>query len=387
MNTQIYEEASDWVVRHRTDGMDAQARRRFDDWLRQSPQHVSAYLEISSIWEGVPQIDGSLNLSADQLIARSRASGNVVPLRASGELDAFLAPPTAPAASRARFFYSLAATLLVVLGMAGWFYQQRGVYSTGVGEQRSVTLMDGSVIELNARSRVKVRYDDRERAVELLQGQALFRVARNPAKPFIVASGGTYVRAVGTQFDVYKKSIGTVVTVVEGRVAVTTPAAVDSTGAARPQREAVSDGRSAERGFVPAPANSPPTVATLETSALHALKLNEREVLLGAGEQLVIAQASSPSPQPADVDAVTAWRQQRLVFDDTPLPDVAEEFNRYNHRRLVIEDGGLQTFRVSGSFSSTDPSLLLRFLRAQPGILVDETGDEIRISRREAGVG
>src|SRR5690606_26847429 len=94
------------------------------------------------------------------------------------------------------------------------------------GEQRTVTLADGSVIELNARSRIKVRYADRERAIDLLQGQALFRVAKDPTKPFIVASGGTYVRAVGTQFDVYKKSVGTVVTVVEGRVAVTTPTAI-----------------------------------------------------------------------------------------------------------------------------------------------------------------
>lgn len=385
MNTQIYDEASEWVVRHRTDDMDAQARRRFDAWLRQSPQHVSAYLEISSIWEGVPQIDASLNLSADQLIERSRVRSNVVPLSLGAVPDPFLAPAAAPAAGGARFFYSLAATLIVALGIAGWFYQQRGVYSTGVGEQRTVKLVDGSVIELNARSRIKVRYDDRERAVELLQGQALFRVARDPAKPFIVASGGTYVRAVGTQFDVYKKSIGTVVTVVEGRVAVTAP--TPATGVSRPESEAATDHRSAEPGSVPTPENSPPRATVPDAGPLHALKPDEREVLLGAGEQLVVAQASSSSPQLANIEAVTAWRQQRLVFDDTPLPDVAEEFNRYNHRQLVIEDGGLQTFRVSGSFSSTDPTLLLRFLREQPGILVDETAEEIRILRRESGVG
>lgn len=385
MNTQIYDEASEWVVRHRTDDMDAQARRRFDDWLRQSPQHVSAYLEISSIWEGVPQIDASLNLSADQLIERCRARSNVVPLSPGAEPDPFLAPAAAPAVVRARLFYSLAATLIVALGVAGWFYQQRGVYSTGVGEQRTVTLVDGSVIELNARSRIKVRYDDRGRAVELLRGQALFRVASDAAKPFIVASGGTYVRAVGTQFDVYKKSIGTVVTVVEGRVAVTAP--TPATGVARAESEAAIDHRSAEPRSVPTPGNSPPRATVPDAGPLHALKLDEREVLLGAGEQLVVAQATSSSPQLANIEAVTAWRQQRLVFDDTPLPDVAEEFNRYNHRQLVIEDGGLQTFRVSGSFSSTDPTLLLRFLREQPGILVDETAEEIRILRRQSGVG
>jgi transmembrane sensor len=381
MNTQIYEEASEWVVRHRTDGMDEQARRRFDDWLRQSPQHVRAYLEISSIWEGVPQIDAALNPDAEQLIEQARAHGNVVSLSESVEPQ----PRPASSVGRTRLYYSLAASLIVALGIAGWVYQQRGVHSTGVGEQRTFALKDGSVIELNARSRIKVRYDDRERAVDLLEGQALFRVARDPARPFIVASGGTHVRAVGTQFDVYKKSTATVVTVVEGRVAVTAP--VRSGESARPDGEAPTDHRSSEPGSASVPVNSSSRAAEADTASPQALQLHQREVFLGAGEQLVIAQSVLFPPRPADIDAVTAWRQQRLVFDDTPLPEVAEEFNRYNHRQLVIEDGGLRTFRVSGSFSSTDPTLLLRFLRAQPGILVDEAGDEIRISRRAADVG
>lgn len=381
MNTQIYEEASEWVVRHRTDDLDAQARRRFDAWLRQSPQHVSAYLEMSSIWEGVPQIEPSLNPSADELIERSRVQSNVVSLSESS--DPFLA---APGVSRrtgvSKLFYSLAATLIVAVGIAGWLNQQRGVYSTGIGEQRTVTLVDGSVIELNAQSRIKVRYDDRERAVDLLQGQALFRVAKNPARPFIVASNGTRVRAVGTQFDVYKKSAGTVVTVVEGRVAVTAPATVAEV--ARQADEPMMRRRSPDSGVASLPAN---TSSAPAAGTAHAITAEKGEVLLGAGEQLVVAQAKPPLPKRADVEAVTAWTQQRIVFDYTPLTEVAEEFNRYNHRRLVIEDSELQGFHVSGSFSSTDPTLLLRFLRSQSGIQVDETDTEIRISRGDAGAG
>lgn len=338
MNTQIYAEASEWVVRHRTDDLDAQSRRRFDDWLRQSPQHVSAYLEMSSIWEDVPRLDAALNPSAAELIERSRADDNVVSLAA--------APLPSPLARRVmpKLFYSLAATLIVAVG-AGWLHLNRGVYATDIGEQRTVKLVDGSVVELNASSKIKVRFSEHERLIDLLQGQALFRVAKDPAKPFIVDSAGTQVRAVGTQFDVNKKSAGTVVTVVEGRVAVTgtVPPAADHS------RQAM------------------PAAGTM----------------LGAGEQLLVAQAVVSAPKPANVEAVTAWTQQRLVFDYTPLTEVAEEFNRYNHRRLVIEDAALQAFYVSGSFSSTDPTLLLRFLRDQPGILVHESAQEIRISGRE----
>jgi len=370
MNTQIYEEASEWVVRHRSDDLDAQARRRFDDWLRQSPQHVSAYLEMSSIWEGVPQIEASLNPNADELIERARPLGNVVSLGGSERPDPFLAPAgNEHRAGRAKIWYSLAATVIVAVGIAGWFHHQRGVYATGIGEQRTVTLSDGSVIELNARSRIKVRYGEHERAVDLTQGQALFRVAKDPSKPFIVASNGTYVRAVGTQFDVYRKSAGTVVTVVEGRVAVT-------------------DRRSSEPSLAPTPAKATPRGAASDTGAMAASRSNEQnEVLLGAGQQLVIAQALSSVPRAANIDAATAWTEQRLVFDYTPLEEVAEEFNRYNHRRLVIEDSGLRMFHISGSFSSTDPTLLLRFLREQPGIQVNETASEVRISRSVAGVG
>jgi len=70
------------------------------------------------------------------------------------------------------------------------------------------------------------------------------------------------------------------------------------------------------------------------------------------------------------------------VFDSSPLAEVAEEFNRYNTRQLVIENPQLADFHVSGVFSSVDPTLLLRFLRTQPDLVVEETDREIRISRK-----
>jgi len=92
-----------------------------------------------------------------------------------------------------------------------------------VGEQRSIALADGSIIDLNARSRIRVRLSKDERDVELLQGQALFHVAKDNSRPFVVRSDTTVVRAVGTEFDVYRKKNGTVITVLEGRVVVESP--------------------------------------------------------------------------------------------------------------------------------------------------------------------
>ncbi len=90
------------------------------------------------------------------------------------------------------------------------------------GDQRTIRLDDGSIIHLNSQSRVHVRYSSGERLIELEQGQALFDVVRDATRPFRVRAGSADILAVGTQFDVYRRSGGDLtVTVVEGKVAVT----------------------------------------------------------------------------------------------------------------------------------------------------------------------
>jgi transmembrane sensor len=84
----------------------------------------------------------------------------------------------------------------------------------------------------------------------------------------------------------------------------------------------------------------------------------------------------------ADVAAATAWTLRQLVFDSTPLIDVVKEFNRYNDRQLIVSDNSLEDFHVTGVFSSADPASLLHFLRAQRGIDIEETGRDIRISKK-----
>jgi transmembrane sensor len=345
LNTQIYQEASDWVVKNREGDLDAQETRRFDTWLRESPQHVRAYLEISSIWEDVSSLDPSWNVGAEELIAGARAKENVL------QYPDPPAPGAAPSlVTRRGAWYALAA-LVSFLALGAWFYSQRNTFSTDVGEQRSIVLNDGSTIELNSRSRVRVRFSAAERDVDLLHGQALFHVAKNPARAFVVHSDSTRVRAVGTQFDVYQKPAGTVVTVLEGRVAVIPARAPPRDNGSRSTEE---------RG-------SPPPVP----------------VLLSAGEQLMVTQTAITAPKRANVAAATAWTRRSLVFDSSPLTEVAEEFNRYNTRQLVIENPPqLADFHVSGVFSSVEPVLLVRFLRTQPEIVVEETDAEIRISKK-----
>src|SRR5882757_416589 len=209
-------EASVWFIEFRTGDMTAGDRARFYEWLRRSPDHIQAYLEIAEGWAELPTSDPEHRLDIQALLARARESQdeNVVSLSPRET-----ALPNRQRRSMTAWAASLAGVALV-LGLAVWSYlYQANTYRTGVGEQRTVRLLDGSTIELNALSSIRVRLSKNTREVDLREGQALFRVAKDPARPSLVHSDGTTVRAVGTQFDVYRKSTATVVTVLEGRVA------------------------------------------------------------------------------------------------------------------------------------------------------------------------
>jgi transmembrane sensor len=371
MNTQIYEEASEWIVKNREGELNAAGKKAFDAWLRQSPQHVRAYLEMSSIWEGLGSLDPVQNAAPEQLIARARAHESVSRLdpahKASLASDREGNSESHESGGRPGYAPRVllaASILLAAIAVSGWLYVNRDTYSTGLGEQRSIVLRDGSTIELNSRTRVRVRFSATERDVDLLEGQALFHVAKNPTRPFIVSADQARVRAVGTQFDVYKKQTGTVVTVLEGRVAVF-PEALDIPAGA----------------LVTAPAAAPQASVPALSSADKPHQTTN-EVFLDAGEQVMVTPKHVTAQKHANVAAATAWTQRNLVFDSAPLTDVAEEFNRYNVRQLVIDTAQLADFHVSGVFSSVDPALLLKFLRTQPELVVQETDREIRISKK-----
>jgi len=390
MNQHIYEEAAEWVVELRSRSDDL-TRRRFDQWLSTSPEHVRAYLECTAISEAAEAGPRATSAEVEALIERARQStvANVIPLTpASSTGEANVVPLTLAhsaseagsprrdetqrrswlmrASSRVRFG-AAAAVLLAMIGASAGYFMTRNVYTTAVGEQRSILLPDGSTIDMNGRSKVRVRLAAASRAVELMEGEALFRVAKDKTRPFVVSANSTRVRAVGTEFAVNRLRRELLVTVVDGTVAVSVPA---------------SRVRSAARGATP---QDPQRVASGETSSVvAALAPSGDEVLLNAGQQLAVPTSGSALPQPrsVDVEGAIAWTQRRLVFDATALEDVVAEFNRHSSRPLVIEGSGLQDFDISGAFSSTDVGPFLRFMRAQPGVEVIEEQGRIVIVRR-----
>src|SRR5690606_41663155 len=207
-------------------------------------------------------------------------------------------------------------------------------FATAVGEQRRVTLVDGSVVQMNAKSRFTVTFTDALRRVDLIEGQALFEVARDPVRPFVVHSGSAAVRAVGTRSDGYRRPSGTLVSVVQGRVAVSG---------------------------------------------------TEPEVLLGAGEQITVTHDGSLSrPEKPNVVAATSWLEQKLSFDGEPLAEVLAEFNRHTRTPIVLSDPSLSALRVNAVFQTTSPESLLRFIERFEGVPIERGGEAIRILREQS---
>lgn len=362
LNVQISEEAAEWFVELRTGDVSAAARAQFDMWVRSSPEHLRAYLELAAIWkhsESLPSGD------ADWTELHGTLGTNVIELPSS-----VLEPSSAAGNTRIeqRRRFSIAACLAGILMLAGslaWYQLNGGqIYETGVGEHRSVRLRDGSIVQLNSRSRISVRLRERERRVELLEGQALFQVSSDPARPFVVRSDTTRIRAVGTQFDVNRKRSATVVTVLEGRVAVMSPVRPSSSSKVVPQLSAQAKRPTAGRAHVPE--------SEIRGTALF----------LVAGEQLTVTPRAVTRPVNTDVSVATAWTQGQIVLVAERLQDVAEEFTRYSERPLIVEDHGRVELRLSGVFS-TEPTFLIRYLRERPDITVSETPAEIRIVRHD----
>jgi transmembrane sensor len=370
-NTQIYEEACEWFIECRAGDLDNAARAEFDRWLRKSSEHQGAYLEIAAIWNEGPTLDPANRWDLDKLIAQAAEDpANIIAwerTRSTSHTSQSLPdrteanePTTAAILPGRRRPLAIAASiLLATAAFATYILMSGGVYATALGEQRSLALSDGSTVELNSLSRIRIRYGEHDRTVDLLQGQALFHVAKDTTRPFIVDIGQTRVRAVGTQFDVYRKTDGTIVTVVEGRVAI-----LKEGHPSGPKPEG-------KRGL----RDSAPGTEVAD----FAQQEGEGAIFLTAGEQITVSPKTARKTLHPNLAGATSWTQRQLVFDSASFADVAEEFNRYNERKLVINASALDTLHISGVFSSTDPASLIRFLRDRPGLRVTETPTEIRV--------
>ncbi|HWK73899.1 MAG TPA: FecR domain-containing protein [Povalibacter sp.] len=343
--------AAEWLAVLADDDSEEQ-RTAFLAWLRASTLHVEEFLRLSALERRLRQPGLWPSDPVDQLIATARQSSS------NSEIAQLHAATPPPANSKRHLIQALAAGVVLAVVAAGAFIAQRWrpaepeaiTYATAVGEQRSVTLPDSSVVELNSRSKLQIRFTDSERRVQLLDGEAIFKVAKNPQRPFRVSVGSTDIVAVGTAFNVDAHGAQTVVTVLEGRVRVSDhPAAADA--------------------------------MRIEAPAGPIVELNR-------GEQVVIAGDRSHSKvEPVDPAKVIAWTQRRLIFENTPLEAVAEQFARYHTRIIRVNNDALRERRITGVFDAHDPASLIEFLRTDRGITIEADEQGWKLSSSDLHIG
>jgi len=321
-------EAGVWVARLHGDDRDDAVEAAFRQWLQAHPLNSRAFELCTEVWE-------------DSLSLR-----RIVPL----------ATQSAPRVASRLFrpFVALAATLVAAL-VLGFFLLQPGGVSTGVGEQRLLTLKDGTRVFLNTATRVVVRYDKSVRRVDLEDGEALFDVAKQFDRPFLVQAGSRRIRALGTSFVVRRDDEQTAVTLVEGRVMVTSEA---------PLPPAQSQGKSA--------------------NDVGAAGITEA-FTLAPGQRLTFAAGKKPKQDTPSLDKAIAWRRGQVVLDDTPLSSAVAEMNRYSSVKLVIERPDAGALLINGLFQVGDSASFAKAVAGTYGLVVVERQGTIVLSGAPAG--
>jgi transmembrane sensor len=342
----IAEQAGEWFVANDEGPLDAQDSAALAAWLKTSPVHIEEFLAVSTIARDLKQARTDPQYSLEAILARARAGdeGSVRRLwprmieavrgRTSGRWV------TAAVAMAACAVLSLGLFLRWNVRPIQHSSAPDGItalhFETRHGEQLTRRLADNSVVHLNTDSAVTIRYGKTERQVMLTSGQAEFEVAHEPDRAFRVIAGFAEVVDLGTQFDVRLEHDSTVVTVVEGRVAV---------GASNSN-----------------------------------LNRTPRFVQLTADQQIRVTEGEGlATPVAVDAQRSTAWLHRQIAFDHEPLERVAAEYNRYTSKPIEIATPALRNLQISGVFATDDPEAFIAFLRSLKGVRVEVTETRIRV--------
>lgn len=278
------DQATDWIARLGTRTISLDTIQAFAKW-REDPANAEAYRRAEQLWSRTGDLAGDPDIQAALDQAQRRP-----PRRLGAKQIAAAGLTTALAAS---------------LAVGAFFWQIRDTYATEIGEQRSLQLADGSRVRLDTASRIRVRFTEGERRIELAEGQAFFEVAHNPARPFVVSTTDASVTAVGTVFEVRRVGSETRVVLVSGAVDVVQAATKDA-----PQR-----------------------------------LLPNQQTAIKAGKAKVSA---------VNADAATSWTTGELTFVDTPLVEAVAEVNRYLAAPIILEAPAAANTPINGVFRSGD---------------------------------
>lgn len=310
-------EAAKWHARLGERSVATQTVEDFFAW-HQRPEHAEAYRRVQAIWGQSPLLAGQPGMTDAVGDALARRKAKHRPGRTPQALLGLAA---------------VAAAAALAFGGYAWF-QARSVYSTVTGEQRVVQLADGSTVRLDTASRIRVRFSGDRRDIDLEAGQALFTVAHDQARPFVVRVGESTVTAVGTVFQVERRGADADVTLVQGIVDV------------RPAAE------------------------------------RSKPVRIAAGDQARV-RADAAAVTRVNLAHETSWTEGQIVLRDTPLRDAVAQVNRYLTDKVELDAPGLAATPVNGVFKTGDRDAFVSMASGGLGLQVSPlAGGGVRLSER-----
>lgn len=368
LRTLIAGQAAEWHVAHADCVLDPQQAREFMRWLRTSPIHVAEYLAIAAIAKDLSgTAQDSTELLQDLLADEEQTSVRRLQVPTDGAPCEMPAPRAYHGRTSGRghrryvsrrpiirwasvVAVSLAASAAV---FAGWHWSATQAHAETIatrhGEERSFQLADNTRVQLDSDSAISVRFDGNSRGVVLERGQAYFRVAKDPGRPFVVRVGRSLIRDVGTAFDVYRHASNVTITVAEGRIQVW--------NVRRQQRK---------------------LARWLGWLASEGKPRGRPVAELGAGEQVRVTDMGQvTSLGSVNVQRALAWRYGRIAFDNESVDSVTAEFNRYNNVQIAIQDPQIGTLPISGVFDVHDVPTFVAFLESLPGAKVEWRGGRV----------
>lgn len=313
LTAELIAEAAAWLAVLHGPNRTLAAERGFSQWLKKSAAHARAFEEATGIWEEARNLPRPRVLHSS---FRAKSQPRFVFLKAVA---------------------AAAALTVIAVGTVVYLQQQAGV-GTRVGEQRVLALDDGSRVILNTDTHVVVSYDNDVRRVELKGGEALFEVAREPVRPFIVNAGGRSIRALGTSFVVRRDARQLAVTLVEGKVSVSSD-------------QSKSDDQTAAG--------------------------KEAVTYLNPGERVTFKQTQPVKKDRPQMEKLLAWQRREVALDNTVLADAVAEMNRYNRKPLEIDVPDASRMNVTGLFRAGDSLSFARAVAEAYHVEVIEEKDRI----------
>jgi transmembrane sensor len=314
-------QAEYWRALRESPFFDREQDLRWRAWLAASRENQEAWRQTQHFFDCIERLNPAQIDRIEREVRTANGTQHETPARTLPKRSLRILP--------------IAACLMLAFGL-GWAFSAGffADFRTGTGEQRRIQLSDGSSVILNTASSLSVEFSVRRRVIRLHGGEAYFKVAADPARPFEVVTSGGRVRALGTAFDVKQWQGDLAVTVYEHSV-----------------RVAFADGE------------------TLES--------------LAAGQRVASAGGKAGLPETVNLKQAGAWQERRLLFKDRPLQQVVDDLNRYRPGKIIIADPALAGHLVTGIFDADDPEAALSVIEKTLAASETRLTDALVILRRQ----